>query len=84
MDNENPNKAFQTIGAKARLSLNADVGSGNILATARTMEPPPPTTQRSRTTRKQFRRAKPGTANENEIQQGIPPLRCTRCTEGEC
>ena len=24
--NENPNKAFEAIGAKARLSLNADVG----------------------------------------------------------
>ena len=30
MDNENPNKAFQTIGAKARLSLNADVGLKKI------------------------------------------------------
>ena len=26
--NENPNKAFEVIGAKARLNLNADVGSG--------------------------------------------------------
>ena len=65
------------LSATSRLSLNADVGSGNILATARTMEPPPPTMQRSRTTRKRFRRAKPETANENGIQQGVPPLRAT-------
>ena len=35
------NKAFQAIGAKARLSLNADVGTGIYMATARTMDPPP-------------------------------------------
>ena len=57
--------------------VNADVGSGNILATARTMDPPPPTTQRSRAARKRFGRAKPGTADENGIQQGVPPLRAT-------
>ena len=39
MKNE-PNKAFHAIGAKARLSMNADVGTGNISATARTMDPP--------------------------------------------
>ena len=33
--------------------------------------------QRSRTPRKRFRRAKPGTANENGIQQGVAPLRAT-------
>ena len=33
--------------------------------------------QRSRTPRKRFRRAKPGTADENGIQQGVPPLRAT-------
>ena len=33
--------------------------------------------QWSRTTRKRFRRAKPGTADENGIQQGVPPLRAT-------
>ena len=36
-----PNKGFLAIGAKARLSQNPDVGSGNILATARTMDLPP-------------------------------------------
>ena len=35
------NKAFEAIGAKARLSLNADVGLRNILATALTMDLPP-------------------------------------------
>ena len=35
------NKVFLAIGAKARLSQNTDVGSGNILATARTMDLPP-------------------------------------------
>ena len=39
--NENPNKAFEVIGAKARLNLNADVGSGKIIwATARIMDLP--------------------------------------------
>ena len=71
------NKAFHPYGAQGAPRVNADVGSGNILATARTMEPPPPTTQRSRTTRKRFGRAKPGTADENGIQQGVPPLRAT-------
>ena len=35
------NKAFEAIGAKARLSLNANVGTGIYMATARTMDPPP-------------------------------------------
>ena len=38
--NENPNKALQVTAHKAP-NLNADVGSGNILATARTMDLPP-------------------------------------------
>ena len=39
--------------------------------------------QRSRTPRKRFQDAKPRTADENETQQGVPPLRRTRCAEGE-
>ena len=35
-----PNKALQVTAHKAP-NLNADVGSGNILATARTMDLPP-------------------------------------------
>ena len=33
--------------------------------------------ERASTVRPRFRRAKPGTANENGIQQGVPPLRAT-------
>ena len=39
--NENPNKAFHPYGAQSAPRVNADVGSGNILATARTTDPPP-------------------------------------------
>ena len=35
------NNAFQVTAHKASPNLNADVGSGNILATARTTDPPP-------------------------------------------
>ena len=35
------NKAFHPYGAQGAPRVNADVGSGNILATARTMELPP-------------------------------------------
>ena len=70
------NKAFEVIGTKACLNLNADVGSGYIGNRAHNG---PSTTikQRSRTPRKRFGRAKPGTANENGTQQGVPPLRAT-------
>ena len=37
--NENPNKAFQVTAHKAP-NLNADVGTGIYMATARTMDPP--------------------------------------------
>ena len=37
--NKNPNKALQVTAHKAP-NLNADVGPGNILAAARTMDPP--------------------------------------------
>ena len=33
--------------------------------------------ERASTVRPRFRRAKPGTADENGIQQGVPPLRAT-------
>ena len=35
------NKAFHPYGAQGAPRVNADVGSGNILATARTMDLPP-------------------------------------------
>ena len=37
----NPNKALHHYGAQGAPRVNADVGSGNILATARTTDPPP-------------------------------------------
>ena len=39
--------------------------------------PSTPPMERASTARPRFRRAKPGTANENGIQQGVPPLRAT-------
>ena len=42
------NKAFQAIGGKARLSLNADVGIRIYGLTAREMDPPPPSRKEHR------------------------------------
>ena len=62
--------------AQGAPKVNFNVGSGYIGNRAHNG---PSTTikQRSRTPRKRFGRAKPGTANENGTQQGVPPLRAT-------
>ena len=36
-----PNKAFHPYGAQGAPRVNADVGTGIYMATARTMDPPP-------------------------------------------
>jgi len=38
--NNSPNKAFHTYGAQGAPRVNADVGTGIYMATARTMDPP--------------------------------------------
>ena len=57
------NKGFLAIGAKARLSQNPDVGPGNILAAARTMDPPQLRNEGHGQRGNDFG-PKPGTANE--------------------
>ena len=39
--NENPNNAFHPYGSQGAPRVNADVGTGIYMATARTMDPPP-------------------------------------------
>ena len=47
------------------------------MGTARPMDLPLPSMENPSTARKRFGKVKPGTANENGTQQGVPPLRAT-------
>ena len=53
------------------------------MATARPMDLALPSMENPSIARKRFGKVKPGTANENGTQQGVPPLRRTKCAEGE-
>ena len=66
-----PNKAFEDIGTKACLILNADVGS-EYMATARPMDPPQERCEPRRPRGNDFG-PKPGTADNNGSQQDVPP-----------
>ena len=76
------NKAFHPYGAQGAPRVNADVGTRIYMATARTMDLRP-LRRNDHDRAGMIWEAKPGTANENGIQQGVPPLRRTRCAEGE-
>ena len=70
--NNSPNKAFHTYGAQGAPRVNADVGTGIYMATARTMDPPQLRNEGHGQRGNDFG-PKPGTADEYWSQQDVPP-----------
>ena len=71
------NKAFHPYGAQGAPRVNADVGSGNILATARTMDLPPLKNKGHERHGYDLGKRSQEQPMKNRIQQGVAPLRAT-------
>ena len=75
--NNSPNKAFHTYGAQGAPRVNADVGTGIYMATARTMDPPPLKNKGHERHGYDLGKRCQEQPMKNRIQQGVAPLRAT-------